>query len=86
MGRRLLSRFSASKVFLRFFLFAQGLGGIVSRMTANQIISAKILTLVADGKDIIEAMEIVLPDCDIDAMIGELYDDLRANAKMEVAS
>ena len=55
-------------------------------MTANQIISAKILTLVADGKDIIEAMEIVLPDCDIDAMIGELYDDLRANAKMEVAS
>lgn len=49
-------------------------------MTKTQEISRRILTLVANGVDVIEAAKQVLGSDRIDAMIGDLYTQLRTQA------
>lgn len=46
----------------------------------NAIISARILTLVAGGMDVVEALKQVCGADKVDAMIGDLYQALRAKA------
>ncbi len=47
-------------------------------MSKQQIISAKILALVANGVDVIEAMKQVCGAENVDSMISDLYETLRA--------
>lgn len=46
--------------------------------TKNQVISAKLLALIQSGKTVKEAFAIVLPNVNFEAMVGEIYDALRA--------
>lgn len=47
-------------------------------MNKNAIISARILTNLANGMDIVEAFDAVLGEGAYLKFAGELYDDLRA--------
>ncbi|WP_395326961.1 hypothetical protein WBP06_09585 [Novosphingobium sp. BL-8H] len=49
-------------------------------MPKDAIISAQILTKVAEGMDVIEAMKAVCGADKVEAMISDLYDQLRAKA------
>lgn len=49
-------------------------------MTINQTISLRILTLVAGGMNIREAVDAVCGAGRVDQMISDLYDQLRAKA------
>lgn len=44
----------------------------------NQVISARILALVANGMDVMEALNQVCGADKVDAMVSDLYDALRA--------
>ncbi len=44
----------------------------------HAIISAKLLALLESGKSLKEAFAVVLPGINFDAMVGEIYDGLRA--------
>ena len=86
------NQIKASNADARTWAIAQ-LQSVIDAETAKRqanakahVISTLIKAEIDDGKTIKEAMKIVLPACDIDAMIGEIYDDLRADAKMEAAS
>jgi len=46
-------------------------------MTANQVFSLKVLALVAQGHRPVDALKIVFGADKIDAMISDLYDELR---------
>jgi hypothetical protein len=48
--------------------------------TANQKIAARVLALIATGMNPIEALKAVCPAADVDQMISDLYDQLRARA------
>lgn len=50
-------------------------------MTAQQIISARILALTSQGMDVVEAMRQVCGAEKVDAMIASLHDELRAKAE-----
>ena len=45
---------------------------------ANQVISARVLTLIANGMDAVSALKAVCGAEIVDSMIGNLYDTLRA--------
>ena len=47
-------------------------------MTKNQEISRRVMELVANGMDVIEALKNVCGADAVDSMIGELYENLRA--------
>lgn len=47
-------------------------------MTKNQEISRRVMELVANGMDVIEALKNVCGVDAVESMIGELYDTLRA--------
>ena len=46
--------------------------------TKSQVISAQLLALVQSGKTLKEAFAVVIPDLNFDAMVGEIYETLRA--------
>ncbi len=46
--------------------------------TKSQVISAELLALIQSGKTMKEAFVVVLPNVNFDAMVGEIYDTLRA--------
>lgn len=46
-------------------------------MTKTQAISGQILKLVSEGMDVIEALKVVCGAENVDAMISELYNELR---------
>lgn len=46
----------------------------------NQVISARILALIAGGMDVMSALKEVCGADKVDAMISELYAELRAKA------
>jgi hypothetical protein len=50
-------------------------------MTKTNAISLQVLALIASGVDPVEALKQVCGSENVDKMIGELYDALRANAK-----
>lgn len=47
-------------------------------MTATQEISRQILALVATGMDVVDALKKVCGEENVNQMIGELYEQLRA--------
>ena len=49
-------------------------------MSKTQAISLKVLELVSGGMDVVEALKTVCGAENVDSMISELYDSLRANA------
>lgn len=49
-------------------------------MPKDAIISAQILAKIAEGMDVVEAMRAVCGADKVDAMISDLYDQLRAKA------
>ena len=49
-------------------------------MTTNQVISARIATLVAGGMDVRNAIDAVLGEGTFEKLAGEVYDELRARA------
>lgn len=49
--------------------------------TANQKISAQVFAKIAAGMNAIDALKAVCGSDKVDAMIGALYDELRANAR-----
>ena len=46
--------------------------------TKSQVISAQLLALVQSGKTLKEAFAVVMPNMNFDAMVGGIYDTLRA--------
>ncbi|EQB03886.1 hypothetical protein [Sphingobium sp. HDIP04] len=49
-------------------------------MEVNQKISALVLAKVAEGMSVVDALKAVCGTAKVDAMIGDLYDSLRAKA------